>query len=177
MQTKDRFDAGAPRRSFPVPAEGWTSAEGGRVIPAGPSAAKAYFAVSERKHPSDVETESARQYSPIPQQRAEPSGDPCFRRVRAGCFASPQLPQPNPLQPNRPPSARAWSSKARSPAPSRCTSTARSKARSTCRATASPLAATARWRQTSLPAKSWCWARCAATSTPATASTSAAKAR
>ena len=37
---------------------------------------------------------------------------------------------------SRPPSARAWLSRAKSPGPSRCTSTARSKARSTFPATA-----------------------------------------
>lgn len=45
----------------------WTGAEGGREFPAGPSTGRAYFAVSERKHPSDVETESARHSSPISQ--------------------------------------------------------------------------------------------------------------
>src|SRR5882762_9797871 len=48
MQTTDRFDAGAtpmarPSRSPSVPADGWTSAGGGRVIPAGTSAGKSIF--------------------------------------------------------------------------------------------------------------------------------------
>jgi hypothetical protein len=94
-------------------------------------------------------------------------------------YPTPEPARPPPqLQPSRPPDPRPARGRRRSghhrqrpvhqrersPAPSRCLSTAKSKAASTFPATASPWAATARWRPTSPPAKSSCWARCAATS-------------